>query len=64
MGRPFREDAIRAFPGDDIGRVKYSDVDKDFLTELELHPLRDVRQLGAFLVREKLKIPHEIGAPI
>jgi heme-degrading monooxygenase HmoA len=31
------EEAIRAFAGDDIGRAKYYDFDKDFLIELEPH---------------------------
>jgi heme-degrading monooxygenase HmoA len=29
------EDAIRAFAGDDIGKAKYYDFDKNFLLELE-----------------------------
>jgi heme-degrading monooxygenase HmoA len=33
------EEAIRAFAGDDIGRAKYYDFDKDFLIELEPHSM-------------------------
>jgi hypothetical protein len=62
-GKPFREDAVPAFPGDDISRAKYSDFDKDFRIEARavLRPLRDVRQPGPSLVRETLKTPHEIA---
>jgi hypothetical protein len=54
MGPPFREDATRAFPGDDISRVKYSDVDKDFLPELEPCSIHyEMYETGRFSIQKE-----------